>query len=242
MKTDFNKPKSIWKKNIISPSHINYPSEDKKYSEKLIRNCGFDPFFFREMQNYVYVYQKNPMKKVNSVNTILAIPINEDDYKIKQTKKNYVAEDKESYEQEEFNKILDSCVNTNHNNNTVVNNENSKLNYLVKNINNDVSNNNSVIKKYKSKLNSKFVKIYEANSLNIPDKVKYKLFHKCCYPGCNRTFSSSGWLRAHFKEHLDQIHKSTFSLLFDRFIYSDKVQLMNKCNNNFLGLIRKKGK
>ena len=227
----------------INPSNTKNQNilENKKYSTTLMKNCGFDPIFFNDIQKYVYVYEKNPMKKVYSSNAVLAIPINEEDspYK-KNRKKSYVAEDKESYEQEELNKILDNnilCINPKNQNPSPIPNKNKRmsaftetpqLNSLVQNINNDVLNNNIFINTYKSKIRTKFLKIYDTNSINIQGKIKYKLFHKCCYPGCNRTFSSSGWLKAHLKEHLKQIHNSNFSLLFKKFIYND-----NNNKNNF---------
>jgi hypothetical protein len=219
---------------------------NKKYSNILMKNCGFDPIFFNDMQKYVYVYEKNPMKKVYSSNAVLAIPINEEESAIKKNpKKSYVAEDKESYEQEELNKILDNnilCINPKNQNQSPIPNKNkrmsafqetSHLNSLVQNINNDVINNNKLINTYKSKIRTKFLKIYDTNSINIQGKIKYKLFHKCCYPGCNRTFSSSGWLKAHFKEHLKQIHNSRFSLLFKKYIYNEQMNKINNKNNNF---------
>ena len=59
-------------------------------------------------------------------------------------------------------------------------------------------------------------------------KLKYKLFHKCCFPGCNRTFSSSGWLKAHLKEHLKQIENNWFNKAFKKYIY--KGQISKKSN------------
>ena len=227
----------------INPSNTKNQNilENKKYSTTLMKNCGFDPIFFNDIQKYVYVYEKNPMKKVYSSNAVLAIPINEEEQQNKKKhKKSYVAEDKESYEQEELNKILDNnilCINPKNQNPSPIPNKNKRmsaftetpqLNSLVQNINNDVLNNNILINTYKSKIRTKFLKIYDTNSINIQGKIKYKLFHKCCYPGCNRTFSSSGWLKAHLKEHLKQIHNSNFSLLFKKFIYND-----NNNKNNF---------
>lgn len=232
------------------------PREDRKYSTMLMKNCGFDPIFFNDIQKYVYVYEKNPMKKVYSSNAILAIPINEEDQQRRKQKKSYVAEDKESYEQEELNNILDNnilCINPkNQNQSLILNNkrmsaftETPQLNTLVQNINNDVINNNRLINIYKSKIKTKFLKIYDTNSINIQGKIKYKLFHKCCYPGCNRTFSSSGWLKAHLKEHLKQIHNCQFSLLFKKFIYNDNKKYFDfvnkeKIENNNINNINKK--
>ena len=215
--------------------------ENRKYSLTLMKNCGFDPVFFNDMQKYIYVYEKNPMKKVFSSNAVHAIPINEEEMLNKKTpKKSYVAEDKDSYEQEELNRILDNnilCINPKNPNQSSTQSggsrfsafqENPQLNSLLKNINNDVVNNNSFINSYKSRIRTKFLKIYDTNSINIQGKIKYKLFHKCCYPGCDRTFSSSGWLKAHFKEHLNQIHNSHYSLMFQKYISND---IQSKKNN-----------
>ena len=57
-----------------------------------------------------------------------------------------------------------------------------------------------LLKLKKSKLKSKFYKNYEINSKDYLEKVKYKLFYKYCFQNCGRTFSSSDWLKAHFKE------------------------------------------
>ena len=62
----------------INPSNTKNQNilENKKYSTTLMKNCGFDPIFFNDIQKYVYVYEKNPMKKVYSSNAVLAIIIN----------------------------------------------------------------------------------------------------------------------------------------------------------------------
>ena len=73
----------------------------------------------------------------------------------------------------------------------------------------------------------KFSKFYEINSITMENKNKFKLYHKCCYPGCNRTFSSSGWLKAHLKIHLKQIHNSNYCKLFEKFLY-DKINTFKK--------------
>ena len=235
--------------------------DDKKYSTTLMKNCGFDPIFFNDIQKYIYVYEKNPMKKVYSSNAVLAIPINEEEQQNKKNhKKSYVAEDKESYEQEELNKILDNnilCVNQKNQGQSPTPNkskrmsaftETPQLNSLVQNINNDIANNNKLINTYKSKIKTKFLKIYDTNSINIQGKIKYKLFQNFFYSGCNRTFSSSGWLKAHLKEHLRQIHNRNFSLLFKKFIYNDNNNKYNyeignkeiKGNNNDVNNQKKK--
>ena len=75
-----------------------------------------------------------------------------------------------------------------------------------------------LVKAYKSKLKSKFYQIYENNSQQLKEKVKYKIFHKCNYPSCGRTFSSSGWLNSHFNEHLKDLKKHRFNIMFEAFL------------------------
>ena len=213
---------------------------NQKYSAILIKNCGLDPQIFNSVQNYVYAYQRDRMKKVSSLNAILAIPINEEEIK-NEHKKVYVAEDKESYEKEQLNKILDDDIfyinmkNTNQiTNDTKDNKKNSAFeecphfDSLIQKINNDYLNSYSIINSYKSKSDTKFYQIDDINSIKIQGKFKYKLFHKCCFPGCNRTFSSSGWLKAHLKEHLKQIENNWFNKAFKKYIY--KGQISKKSN------------
>ena len=61
--------------------------------------------------------------------------------------------------------------------------------------------------------------VYENKTLLKNGKHLYKLIHHCPYPGCNRKFTSSGWLRAHFGEHLKEIKKKRFNVLFDKLIH-----------------------
>lgn len=82
----------------------------------------------------------------------------------------------------------------------------------------DVSINNTVIKAYKSKLKTKFQSIYENNSKTYIEKTKFKLYHKCCHPHCGRTFSSAGWLKAHYDEHLKELKYKQFNVLFEKFV------------------------
>jgi hypothetical protein len=73
-----------------------------------------------------------------------------------------------------------------------------------------------IIKAYKSKLKTKFYKIYESNSQFFKEKNKYKIFHKCNFPGCSRTFASAGWLKSHFNEHLQELKLNKFNLEFEK--------------------------
>ena len=221
---------------LASNSTLN--SKNDNYSTILMKNCGLDPQIFNNMQKYIYVYKKDPLKKVCSSNAIVALPINDDDLFKNNKKRPYEVEDKETYERQEISKILDNgiyCINTknqnqldikNNNNNNKRNSafeENPQLDYLIQSINNDFTNSHSLINSYNSKSNSKFMKVYSINSINIQGKIKYKLFHKCCFPGCERTFSSAGWLKAHFKDHLKQIKNSNFSVLFKKYIYKGDI-------------------
>ena len=96
------------------------------------------------------------------------------------------------------------------------------LEKVIKNLNSNVKDSNIRIKAYKSKLKSNFFHIYEYNSLKYKELNKLKLFHKCNYPNCSRTFASAGWLKAHFKEHLDEVKQLSFSNKF--------TELMEKVN------------
>ena len=73
-----------------------------------------------------------------------------------------------------------------------------------------------IIKAYKSKLKTKFCKIYESNSEFYKEKNKFKIFHKCNFPGCSRTFASPGWLKSHFNEHLQEIKVNKFNVEFEK--------------------------
>ena len=47
--------------NLKSPTVKNQNNiENNNYSTTLMKNCGFDPIFFNDIQKYVYIYKKNP--------------------------------------------------------------------------------------------------------------------------------------------------------------------------------------
>ena len=237
-----------------------FPSSKTEKSEEsndLYLNFGFSPNFFSEIKEEIYIIEKNPMRKIFSANAVLNIPIEEQIEK----KKIYDAEDKELYNQQEEDYCFDLNKNDNlllnfgekiilnDNNNQYYsnsiffpfNNENNifsnfsqnqimNLNKIIEEMNKSYEN-RKVIKAYKSKLKSKFYKIYEFNSKDYLEKVKYKLFHKCCFPNCGRTFSSSGWLKAHFEEHIKDLKKNKFNILFEKFIRNNKNLDKNFFNN-----------
>ena len=216
-------------------------SETQKVNESnnLFLNFGFSPNFFSEIKEEIYIIERNPMRKISSANAVSALPIEE---QISQ-KKIYEAEDKELYQQEEEDNWSDLNKNDNINSKEKIKQTNSvfspfSFNFIDNNIGifssysqsqivnltkiiQEMNQNNEkrkVIKAYKSKLKSKFYRIYESNSKDYLEKVKYKLFHKCCFPNCGRTFSSSGWLKAHFEEHIKDLKKNSFNILFEKFI------------------------
>ena len=236
-----------------------FPSSKTEKSEEsndLYLNFGFSPNFFSEIKEEIYIIEKNPMRKIFSANAVLNIPIEE-----QIEKKIYDAEDKELYNQQEEDYCFDLNKNDNlllnfgekiilnDNNNQYYSNsiffpfntENNifsnfsqnqimNLNKIIEEMNKSYEN-RKVIKAYKSKLKSKFYKIYEFNSKDYLEKVKYKLFHKCCFPNCGRTFSSSGWLKAHFEEHIKDLKKNKFNILFEKFIRNNKNLDKNFFNN-----------
>ena len=60
--------------------------------------------------------------------------------------------------------------------------------------------------------------IYENMNSKKANRLQFKITHRCKYPGCRRMCISSGWLRVHFGEHLKEMEKSKFNVLFDRLI------------------------
>jgi hypothetical protein len=89
-----------------------------------------------------------------------------------------------------------------------------------------------MVKAYKSKLKSKFYQVYEANSQQFREKIKFKIFHKCNYPSCGRTFASAGWLKSHFQEHLKELKKNKFNILFEDFLLKFNPRISNDIVNS----------
>ena len=54
------------------------------------------------------------------------------------------------------------------------------------------------------------------------ERNKYKIIHSCCYPKCKRTFTSSGWFKAHLDEHLKELCKCDFNVQFNNLIWKIK--------------------
>ena len=202
--------------------------ENNCNSKILLTNCGFSPDFFNKLEQNILIIEKNNIKKIKSENDIMSLRIK--DERIPQ-KKIYEAEDKEYYKQN-YDDIQKNIYNDcNISSYTTF----PSQDYLNKNNSEIINkkNNNYIIKAYKSKLKKKYNYLYEMNSIDLENKNKSKLYHKCCYPGCNRTFSSSGWLKAHLKIHLKQIHNSNYCKLFENYILNKNAQKMNKKNKLF---------
>ena len=209
------------------------PQKSKLDSKALLINCGFSPNFFYELEQNALILEKDNLKKIKSSN---------DDIKLLQNiqeknnlKKIYEAEDKDAFSRK--NDENKNNIYLNHNSNKSINNFSSyttipSQDCLYKNMCDiNIKKDIYAINAYKSKHKKKYIKLYEANSIILEEKNKYKLYHRCCYPCCNRTFSSSGWLKAHLKEHLKQIHNSKYCKLFEKYILSQKIQSMNIKNN-----------
>jgi hypothetical protein len=223
------------------------PQNKNNYSRTLLRNCGFSPNFFLDLEENLLALEKCNIKRIKSANDINLLEFQEEN---KKNKKIYEAEDKDIFDK---NKIeFKKHIYLNCNSNTSINNNYSSyttipsqdcLNKNKYDIPNKKNKSKYFINAYKSRHKMKFSQFYEINSITMENKNKYKLYHKCCYPGCNRTFSSSGWLKAHLKIHLKQIHNSNYCKLFEKFLY-DKINTFKKeksffydYNNNIVNKI-----
>ena len=209
------------------------PFQEKKNlnSEILLTNCGFSPNFFNNLEeNFLLLQNNNNIKKIKSENDIISHQKNE---KYPQ-KKIYEAEDKDTYNDDTKKSFYNNYNNSKYNLSSFTTFPSLDcLNINNSEIINNKNNNKYVVKAYKSKLKKKYRHLYEINSIELENKNKFKFYHKCCYPGCNRTFSSSGWLKAHLKNHLKQIHNSKYCKLFENYALNQKMNKMNK-NNSFI--------
>ena len=212
---------------------FDYFSYKYNNQNKLLINCGFSPDFFSNMsQNFlIFGNNNNNIKKIRSENDIISLQIKRK-RENSENKKIYEAEDKDIY-----NKIYENKMNNFYRCNNSSNNSLYDISAFTtmpsqecleksnkKNCEKIKKNNNYLFKAYKSKLKKKYSKLYEKNSINLQERNKFKLFHKCCYPGCTRTFSSSGWLKSHLNEHLKQLHNSKYCKLFQNYLLNEKYE------------------
>ena len=209
-------------------------------SKILLRNIGFQEDFFEIIENKQFIIKKEIFKKNFSANAICE---EKDLYQ----KSNYKeAEDYEAcfvdLPNNNFNEVEATFynnetnfgkdeINFQDNNNykntsqnfdifqNISQNHLEQLDLIVKQILNFKKKEKEIgIKAYKSKLKTKFYEIYKQNSLIMKEKSKFKIFHKCNFPGCQRTFSTSGWLKSHFSEHLKDLEQNEFNKLFSKVI------------------------
>lgn len=209
----------------------------------LLRNLGFDEKFFEKVKEpSTYVIKREKIRKVVSENAVTKIEVDADVRRCRE------AEDREIYGDQEENSLFgreeegfggnfvheefvdqeeeETEKNSKIENNLAIfkncsENQMNQLNRIFREMN-STKDEKVLVKAYKSKLKTKFYEIYEANSQQFKEKIKYKIFHKCNYPSCGRTFASSGWLRSHFNEHLSEIKKNKFSILFENFLENCK--------------------
>jgi hypothetical protein len=81
---------------------------------------------------------------------------------------------------------------------------------------------NNILTAYKSKLKLKKMKSYIKNSRINEIKNQFKIFHKCNFPGCTRTFSSSGWLKTHLSDHISLVQDDEFNKDFNLMVSTTK--------------------
>jgi hypothetical protein len=208
------------------------------HSNTFLKNLGFDPLFFEKIgvnnttkkSSIIRIYSEDAISKIPTDISLNIIPkdVNEDIYDDieenynnfkddNNTFINYIEEEEEVESQKisekENEKEGDLALFKNCSEDQLSNLKNifSKMNEETDKV---------IVKAYKSKLKTKFYEIYEQNSQSMKEKIKHKIFHKCNFPNCRRTFASSGWLRSHFNEHLMELKKNKFNILFDQFIES----------------------
>ena len=212
-------------------------------SNTLLKNCGFSPDFFSTISQNIFLFGKNNenFKKIRSENDMISLQMKRRRENFER-KKIYEAEDKDIFKKmyennltfsnasqnNSFNSLYDFSAFTTIPSQECLDKINKKSCEKIKNNNN---NNNYLIKAYRSKLKKKYSRLYEINSINLEEKNKFKLFHKCCYPGCNRTFSSSGWLKAHLDKHLKKIHNGKYSKMFETILLDKQIENMQKEEN-----------
>ena len=210
-------------------------------SNTLLKNCGFSPDFFSKISQNIFLFGKNNenFKKIRSENDMISLQMKRRSENFER-KKIYEAEDKDFFKKmyennltfsnasqnNSFNSLYDFSAFTTIPSQECLDKINKKSCEKIKN-----NNNNYLIKAYRSKLKKKYSRLYEINSINLEEKNKFKLFHKCCYPGCNRTFSSSGWLKAHLDKHLKKIHNGKYSKMFETILLDKQIENMQKEEN-----------
>lgn len=91
-----------------------------------------------------------------------------------------------------------------------------KLKRLSHNVNCDIKDSKLIVKAYTSKMKQKHMDSYIENSKETEKINEMKLYHKCNFPECSRTFSSSGWLKSHLDDHMKEIQLHDFNTEFEQ--------------------------
>lgn len=176
-----------------------------KTNENILKNFGIDESIFNLRNTPIHLFKPFPLRKnfskrngQNSFSTMNALV----------SKENLEIENIELYQENDEEYLPES----------VDEKANRFLNTETNFFNDYEKSERQIIKAYKSKHKSKFYQIYQHNSQQTRSIHQYKMFHKCNFPHCNRTFSSSGWLKAHFDEHLKEMNNAPFNILFDLYI------------------------
>ena len=209
------------------------------YREKLLINCGFPSNFFELIANFFPKIETNKKDnyEINSLKKSIRLEENIVSSAIVDKGKNDCSI-KEKIERE---KILLGSNTLKLNKKKLINNPRNKRTIKNDKISLNKEESDLAIKSYKSKYKNKYQDIYENNSIIFKNKNKYKLYHKCSYPGCNRTYTYSGWLKAHYKVHLKEIHESAYCKLFEKYKLEQNLNEMQKklnksFNNNYNNL------
>lgn len=206
----------------------------------LLKNIGFSENFFESLNDNIYVIRQSAFRKIYSDSAVKQIPKEES---IQRRCKE--AEDKELYQEDESEYIpmaleeeeksnamkgVSNCFEEDDSDFVKTmgysNDQMAHLNQLLFQMNSSFED-KQVIKAYKSRHKSKFYKIYELNSVINKEKNKFRLFHKCNYPHCGRTFASAGWLKSHFADHLKVVSNHRFNVLFDKYIKRKRISASN---------------
>ena len=209
-----------------------------------LKNLGFSNDFIKlslneekvsQTKNQVVFFKKDNFRKVKSDGNIEKL---DEDYCLLKEKRSREYHD--IYDNNCFNPLLSD--NDNSSLGDIIINENTclsgnkdinnsfhidnliKIQNATKNINNEIENHDKIIKAYRSNLKMKHIQTYLENSRLTEEINKIKIYHKCNYHDCRRTFSSSGWLSSHLEEHLKEINKHSFNAEFE----------LNKNRNNVM--------
>ena len=199
---------SLQKSEVSLKNTFNKP---KCKSSSLLINFGFSEDFFTNISYSKSSSQlNNTFKKISSESTVESLSNN---YKTQKDMEELYQED------EDTNYLpIEASDNFQITKETKEKNQLDNASLFKKMDNYSKNAERQVIKAYKSKHKSKYYELYEFNSMKNEELNKYRIFHKCNFPNCNRTFSSSGWLKAHFDEHFKEIKGHVFSILFDKYI------------------------